>query len=426
MSLGPILMLIVLLAALAATALHVPAFVSGGKARVSPGLFALLAVLVAGLTFVPLAFGVVRSTTGMSLVVDDALLLPIALGVLLVMTIIPVLRAGAGSGVTWLPMMAVLGVSAMIATSAAYVAGLRDPLWVTLLAAAGGMLALNLWIASRLLRRGWARVAYVAQLGLVVMTAGLVVTALFSRTERITMAQGESHEALGHRITFTTRTDEGARGATADLRLEQGGWDMTARPRIAALARGAGIRYTPATAWLREVVVTPVDMVVRPAVASEAQWLLKNEPLTYAGTQYVFRGFRMERNGERFVALADLDVTREGHVTRVSPGLSASAAGSVPVAAEVPGLGTVSLARLDADHGRVAIVPPGASAATPVAVVDVGTRPGLNMVWSGALLALIGTVLSTVWRARELAREDSRRVASRAGDGSAEAAPTPI
>jgi len=426
MSLGPILMLLVLLSALAATALHVPSFVTGGKARVGAGPFALLAVLVAGLTFVPLVAGVVRSTTGTGLVIDDALLLPVALGVLLLMMIVPVVRAGAASGVTWLTLLGVLGVSGMIAMAATYVAGLRDPLWVTLLSATGGMLVLNLWIASRLLRRGWARVAYGAQLALVVMTAGLVVTALFSRTERLTMAQGEAHDVLGHKVTFTARTDEGAQGATADLRVEQGTWNTTARPRIAALSRGAGIRYTPATSWLHEVVVTPVDMVVRPPVASEAQWLLKNEPLTYAGTEYVFRGFRMERQGERFVALADLDVTREGRLTRVSPGLSASAAGSVPVAAEVPGLGTVSLARLDADHGRVAIVPPGALAATPVVVVDVSTRPGLGMVWSGALIALIGTVLSTVWRAREAAMEDSRRVASRAGAGSAEAAPTPI
>jgi hypothetical protein len=288
------------------------------------------------------------------------------------------------------------------------------------------MLGLNLWLVSRVLRRSWARVAYGAQLGLVLMTLGLVVTALLSQTARVTLAQGETHEALGQRLTFTARTDEGARGATADLKLEQGAWSMVARPRITALARGAGIRYTPATAWQQQVIVTPVDMVMRAPAATEAQWLLKNEPLTYAGTEYVFRGFRMQRTGERFVALADLDVTREGHLTRVSPGFSASAAGSVPVAAEVPGLGTVSLARLDADHGRVAIVPPGAVAATPVVVVDVSTRPGLTLVWSGALIALIGTVLSTVWRAREVAMEDSRRVASRAGAGSAEAAPTPI
>ena len=426
MSLGPMLMLIVLLAALAASVLHVPTFVTGGRTRVTAAGFALLAVLVAGLTFVPLVAGVVRSTTGMGLVVDDTLVLPIALAVLLVMTIVPVLRAGAVSGVNALPMLVVLGVSSLFAMAAAYVAGLRDPLWVALLSATGGMLGLNLWIASRVLRQGWARMAYVAQLGLVVAVAGLVVTALFSKTARVTLAQGETHEALGQRVTFTARTDEGARGATADLTLESGDGRTGMRPRIAALSRGAGIRYTPAVAWSRQLVVTPVDMVVRPPVASEAQWLLKDEPLTYAGTEYVFRGFRMQRNGDRFMALADLDVTREGRLMRVSPGLSASAAGSVPVAAEVPGLGTVSLARLDADHGRVAIVPPGAVAATPVVVVDVSTRPGMSTVWSGALIALIGTVLSTVWRARVAAQQDSRRVASRAGDGSAAAAPSPI
>lgn len=111
--------------------------------------------------------------------------------------------------------------------------------------------------------------------------------------------------------------------------------------------------------------------------------------------------------------------------------MRASAKGSETVPAEVPGLGALELARMDADHGRIAVFPPAAAAATSVVVMDMSTKPLVNLVWVGALLMLFGTAIAGVRRAREQTVLEPRRVPTREGGpvaavAPAEVAPKPI
>jgi cytochrome c-type biogenesis protein CcmF len=203
---------------------------------------------------------------------------------------------------------------------------------------------------------------------------------------------------------------------------------MVARPRMMESPRGDGMMHTPALDLMHDLYVAPVEIggkLAARATDAEPQWLLKNEPLTLNGVEYVFRGFRMEHTGEQYMASADIDVTVNGTKSRVSPGLSASAAGTQPVPADVPGIGALSLARMDADHGRVAIVPPGEQTMLSVVTIDMSTKPWVNLVWVGALLMLIGTAMAGVRRAREQ-RGASRRAAVPAGSMPVEAQPKPV
>jgi hypothetical protein len=95
-----------------------------------------------------------------------------------------------------------------------------------------------------------------------------------------------------------------------------------------------------------------------------------------------------------------------------APGITAGADGSVPFPAEVNGLGTIRLARLDADHGRIAVMLPGAAPLTArIAILDFSTKPLVNLVWVGALLTLAGTALAGIRRAREqVAAPVARRI----------------
>ncbi|MFM7230661.1 MAG: hypothetical protein ACKO3S_01600, partial [bacterium] len=217
------------------------------------------------------------------------------------------------------------------------------------------------------------------------------------------------------------------RGTTADLRVERGSLVVGALPRMMASPRRNGMMHTPAIDLWRDVYVSPVEMGTRSAASeAEAQWLERNEPLTYAGVEYVFRGFRMEHDNGTYLAYADVDVTREGRTVRVSPGLRASSQGTEPVPAEIAGFGALALARMDADHGRVAVMPPGAARVTPTVVVDMSTKPWVNLVWLGALLMLFGTAIAGVRRAQEQVAREPRRVAARAEGEPVGVEPRPV
>jgi cytochrome c biogenesis factor len=354
--------------------------------------------------------------------------MPFGLAILLLMAVAPLLRWRRQADASWLHTGAAGGVTGLLALAIGSFVGLRDPFWLAMLAATGWMLGVNAWIAYRLFRRGWSYGAgYLGHAGVAIMTLGIVVSAAFGRTERVPLAQGETREVLGHRVTFVGMTDEGARGTTADLRIERGSWVMDARPRMMQSPRGDGMMHTPAIDLWHDVYVSPVEMGTSAAVAeADAQWLERDEPLTYAGVEYVFRGFRMEHAGGQYMAYADVDVTREGRTTRVSPGLRASSQGTEPVPAEIAGLGALALARMDADHGRIAVLPPGMTQAVPTVVVDMSTKPWVNLVWLGALFMLLGTAIAGVRRAQEQVVREPRRVAARAEGTLAEATPKPV
>lgn len=388
-----------------------------------------LAVMVAAGTTMPLLTGLAGKPASVRPEFYTAVTMPFALVILLLMAVAPVLRWSKQAGTSWLQTVGVGGIAGMAALVAAYATGLRDPLWLALLTATGWMLGLNAWVAWKLFRRGWAYGAgYLGHAGVAVMALGIAVSGSFGRTERVSLTQGETREVLGYRLTYTGHTDEGQRGATADIKVERGTWSMVARPRMMESPRGDGMMHTPALDLAHDLYVAPVEIGGKPvmdAASAEPQWLLKNEPLTVNGVEYVFRGFRMEHTGEQYLAYADVDVTANGTQLRVSPGLSASAAGTQPVPAEVPGLGMLSLARMDADHGRIAVIPPGEQAMLSVVTIDMSTKPWVNLVWVGALLMLIGTAMAGVRRAREQ-RGASRREAVPAGSMPVEAQPKPV
>jgi hypothetical protein len=75
--------------------------------------------------------------------------------------------------------------------------------------------------------------------------------------------------------------------------------------------------------------------------------------------------------------------------------------GMRPFDATVDGFGQLSLARIDADHKRVALFAPHLEVAPPVAVLDFSTKPLINLVWLGALLAVLGTSIAGLRRAAE-------------------------
>jgi hypothetical protein len=109
----------------------------------------------------------------------------------------------------------------------------------------------------------------------------------------------------------------------------------------------------------------------------------------------------MEHSGEQFLAYADLDVRVNGKTLRASPSVIAGPKGSQAVPTEVPGLGRLMLSRMDADHGRIALLPPSAESSVRTAILDFSVKPLVNLVWVGALLTLLGTALAGVRRHQE-------------------------
>jgi len=173
------------------------------------------------------------------------------------------------------------------------------------------------------------------------------------------------------------------------------------RPRFTAMPRGDGVMRQPALADRGELYLAAIDTQAGGTPSAEPVWLAKGVESLQGGVGYTFVGFRMTSHQDMQV-FADIQVRRGDDTRIVSPGMSAGPTGSRPLDAWIPDLGPLHVAKIDADRGRVALLIPGA--ATPaVAVVELSTHPFVNLIWIGALLALIGSAMAGIRRAAEAA-----------------------
>ncbi len=324
---------------------------------------------------------------------------PLGIAIILLMGFAPVLRWARQQGLSWLRALAPSLVIAAIATVVAAFAGMRDPGHLALVATSALALAMNAVMTVRLFRRGWAYGAgYLAHAGIAVMMLGMVLSASFGRTQRLALAEGEPARALGYTLTYRGEQADPGGQRVLDIRLEQPGFAIEAHPRLLRSPQGDGDIRKPAMARRGELYLSPIEIDAQPR-ASEPVWLAKGVESVIGGTGYTFGGFRME-SGAALTVIADIAVRERDQVTHATPALRVSAGGRQPVDADLGGGRALSLASIDADHGRVAVLLP-AGRTQGVALVDLSTKPLINMVWLGALIVVLGSILAGVRRAGE-------------------------
>ncbi len=383
----------------------------------------ILAGLVVVGTTAPLLTRIFGKPAGVQPAFYQSVTLPLGIALVVLMGLSPALRWYHQRGLSWIAgMVPGLAVSALV-VALAVLAGVRQPGYLALIAVTGLALGVNATVALKLFRRGWLYGAgYVGHLGVGVMVLGMALSTALGKSERLTIAEGAHAQSLGYDIAYHGVQD-GARGArTLDLRLEGRGFGLDARPALLPSPQGEGMIRKPAISAWREIYLSPVEVREQAVTDGGAVWLAKGAETRIGAADYTFVGFRMESQPD-FRVYADLKVRKDGRTLDVAPAIGAGPSGSQPLDAAVPGLGPVSLARIDADQGRVAVVAPGAAATATLAVVELSTKPFINLVWVGALLAFAGTALAGIRRAGERMPVRTRPAAPRPGRERAVRAP---
>jgi cytochrome c-type biogenesis protein CcmF len=359
----------------------------------------VLATLVGFGTMAPLLTGLAGKPASVQPSFYTLVGVPLGIAIILLMGFAPVLRWARQEGLSWLRALAPALVVSVLSTAVAALAGMRDAGHLALVATSGLALAMNAVMTLRLFRRGWAYGAgYLAHAGIAVMMLGMVLSASFGRTQRLQLAQGEPAPALGYTLTYQGERIETGGQRVLSIRLERPGFAIDAHPRLLRSPQGDGDIRKPAMARHGELYLSPIE-VEEQARPSEPVWLAKGQESVIGGTGYTFAGFRMEPGAELTV-VADVMVRAGDQVTHATPALRVSAGGRHAQDADLGGGRMLSLAAIDADHGRVAVLLP-ASQARAVALVDLSTKPLINMVWLGALIVVLGSILAGVRRAGE-------------------------
>jgi cytochrome c-type biogenesis protein CcmF len=263
-------------------------------------------------------------------------------------------------------------------------------------------LTVNAVVTVRLFMRGWTYGSgYLAHAGIAVMVLGMVLSSSLGKNERLRLPQGEVVSAMGYTLTYQGEELDARGEQMLKIRVEKPGFSLDARPRLFPSPQGEGLIRKPEIANRGELYLSPVD--VRPAEVNPegTTWLAKGEEVEVAGAAYTLSGFRMTSSEKDFTVFADISVRKDGHISKVSPALTMGPGGRRAADAVVDGLGRLSVAKIDADGGRVAMLLPGSTVKPALALMDLSTKPLINLVWIGALLAILGSIMAGFRRAVE-------------------------
>ncbi|MDH7569076.1 MAG: cytochrome c-type biogenesis CcmF C-terminal domain-containing protein, partial [Armatimonadota bacterium] len=255
--------------------------------------------------------------------------------------------------------------------------------------------------------------APLGHLGLACLLLGIVGSSFYSRVQRLTLRAGEAGEALGYQVAFhgVERPDDTRR--ELKLTLSRDAFRFEARPTMVFSAQMNEWVHAPAVRkfWLYDVYVSPAELRENDDPGTGKAFLAKGEALEQGGYTFRFERFDMSgtMGGQDMTVGAVLRVTSpNGRNVTVIPRVAVTEHGFHPTPVVVPGTGvTVALLSLAVPRIELAVTGlPGASGDAPreEAVVEVSTKPLINLVWLGTLLILAGGSVATLRRARETAR----------------------
>ena len=295
----------------------------------------------------------------------------------------------AGGGTTTVSLVAGSAVGAALAGSAVAFLGLRGGLPVTAVALGGATLVPALLAIPRLARSAgrWRQALLAA--GAALVAIGTALACCGARAGDVPVAKGAIVDTLGYMLAWQGESAvAGGRTAVA-IEIASGRWHLAAQPTIAA-GGAAGAAHEP----FGHLFSGPVGILHGLDRSAAGQhpvvWLAKGDSVAVGDVSLRFIKFRIEA-GTPVRMYADVAVTNAGKSSTVSPAVHASAQGEQPIPVRVEGVGSILVAGMDADNGRVALLVPGAGGKPSAAAarVTLALRPGLELGWIGLALGLV-------------------------------------
>jgi len=332
----------------------------------------------------------------------------------------------------------------------ALVLGAREPSSIVMLFAAGFAADMNLRAVLRKARNGKLGGAggYLAHVGVGIMLAGIVVSGVYARTQRVTLIRNEPAKVGDKTLTFV-RVVPGTetRKQAMEIRVQTAkGKVGYAYPKMYVNSKTGQLMANPAirrSAVLDEYFSTQQYDPGQPERIGRDIQLSKGTTTSVEGTGFTFRDFNADRSamlqgGNEVLVLTDLTITPpDGSKHDATLSYVHYMDGREPDAQEleIPGIpgAFMKVVEVSPSDGTVALRLRGLTkdpaaehqAATRESLsIEVTRKPLINLVWGGFYVMMAGGLLALVKRSRESARATVRAEAE-AESRSAAPAPTP-
>jgi len=348
--------------------------------------------------------------------------LPIALLVAFLLAIVPYL---AWRGNNWREVankMVWPGVFSIVMVIAAAVWRVQDVFHLLFILLASLALATNLQKTIGKVRGpGGLRAGggYLAHVGVGVILLGIIASAGYDQSAKVTLVQGVPRQLNDMTLTFKRYIPrQGREKERMEIEVARAGdKPFMVYPKLFVNDRTRQVMVNPdiKSSPFQDLYVSPIDF----DPGQPRLQLAKGESGKIGDMEVRFDGFDLQAEGNAMAAMAagqevtigaTLAVIRGGQTTPLKPLYRLNpASGSVETPpTELPGGGQIFVSGINATNGAVQLDLTGISNPAKLSI-DVTKKPLIQLVWGGLYVVLFGGILATVQRLREV------RVRERAG-----------
>ncbi len=253
---------------------------------------------------------------------------------------------------------------------------------------------------------------YLAHVGVGIILLGIIASSAYDQSAKITLVQGVPKELDGMTLTFKRFVPRQGR-EKEHMEIEvarKGDKPFLVRPKLFVNDRTKQVMANP------DIKVSPLqDFYVSPIDFDPGQLRLQlaaGEAGRMGDMEVRFTGFDFQVQGNALAAMAAgqpmtigavLDVTRNGQTASLKPlyRLNPVTGGVETPPMPLPGGGEIVVAGINPADGAVQLEVVGVANA-PKLAVDVTRKPLIQLVWGGLYVVLLGGILATVQRYREV------------------------
>jgi cytochrome c-type biogenesis protein CcmF len=253
---------------------------------------------------------------------------------------------------------------------------------------------------------------YLAHVGVGVILLGVIASTGYDESTKVTLVQGVPREADGMTLTFKRYLPrQGREKERMEIEVAKAGQrPFMVYPKLFVNDRTRQVMINPdiRTSPLQDLYISPIDF----DPGQPRLQLAKGESSRVGDIEVRFEGFDLQAEGNAMAAMAAgqpvavgaaLTVTRGGQTTVLKPLYRLDPAnGAVETPpAPLPGGGEIFVAGINASSGAVQLELSGIANPAKLSI-DVTRKPLIQLVWGGLYIVLLGGILATVQRLREI------------------------
>jgi cytochrome c-type biogenesis protein CcmF len=301
-------------------------------------------------------------------------------------------------------------VAGVVVAIVAAFSGVRKPLPLGILFAAGFGVAANVIVTVRGFRSGWKHgLAYMSHLGVSLLLIGIISSSGYGVSQQVQLPRGEDREVLGYKMRYEG-VQTGQRGQDRVIVAVSGpGTSFKANPALYWSDYNQGYMKKPYIARYAayDLYISPLEMVGEGdrRDSGNGVWFKMGESKKIGGVTWTFNSFLPEM-GEVIRITAMMTAEMNGRTVPVQPVLeidrNAGTMNHKP--AYLPGGQTVNIVKADPNTHSVQVALPGMEQGktSDILAVEVSTKPLINLVWVGAVVMLGAAFLTVIRRALDL------------------------